>query len=395
MDNPPNTCTIADIFRESFSAYIKKFGPLPAEHYTIANAIMMCRSESLGGHIHCCDNCGYEVTMYNSCRNRHCPQCQAYASAQWVENRFAELLPVPYFHVVFTIPWQLRDFFLRNRIPCYSLFFRCVNETMQELAADPKRLGGKIGFIAILHTWTQKMEYHPHTHIIIPSGSLSFDRKKWIPCKSDFLFPFPVMKKLFRGKIMDGFVRGVKDGSIGLHGILKKYRDQKTWKRLVNTLYKIDWVIYAKQTFNHTEDVVKYLGSYTHRLAISNKRIVDISNAQVRFRYRDRRDKNKLKEEVVSQVEFIRRFLLHAVPSKFMRIRHYGFLSNSLQGKLLPVIMRLLGKDKVQKHATKSKHWYDIIEALTGKDPTICPICQKGHLRMVARFNGRTYRQVA
>lgn len=389
MDNA--TATIQDIFRESFSHYVREYGSLPKEQYTIANAIMNCRTEIMGGHIHCCDHCGYEVTMYNSCRNRHCPQCQAYASAQWVENRMDELLPVPYFHVVFTIPWQLRDFFLRNRVSCYSLLFRSVNETLQELATDQKRMGGKIGFITILHTWTQKMEYHPHIHVILPAGSLSFDHKKWIPGQNNFLFPFPVMKKLFRGKVMDAWVRGINDGSIELHGILKKYRDQVTWQRLVNTLYKTDWVVYAKQTFNHTEDVVKYLGSYTHRLAIANKRIIDSSNKQVRFSYHDRKENNTIKEMVVSHNEFIRRFLLHAVPSQFMRIRHYGFLSNSIQGKLLPIIIKLLSKDTPQKRNSKSKHWYDIIESLTGKDPTLCPICNKGHLRMVSQFKGRIH----
>ena len=194
---------------------------------------------------------------------------------------------------------------------------------------------------------------------------------------------------------MDAFVNGVKEGNIGLHGVLKKYSDQVSWNKLVNTLYNTDWVIYAKQTFNHTEDVVKYLGNYTHRLAISNKRIIDISNKQVCFRYHDRKDDNKIKKIVVSHSEFIRRFMLHAVPCKFMRIRHYGFLSNSLKGKVLPIIMSFLGKEVSEKNTPKSKHWYDIIESLTGKDPTVCPICKNGRLRMVVRFKNGVFVNVA
>jgi hypothetical protein len=382
MDKSPAS-PIAEIFNAGFVAYKNKLGKLPLAHYKIAHAIMTCRTEELGGHIYRCSECGHEVTLFNSCRNRHCPTCQAFASAAWVQKRIDELLPVHYFHVVFTIPHLLNPFFLRNKKVCFVLLFKAASETLRELAEDPKRIGGMTGCTAILHTWGQNLENHYHVHCIIPGGALDEKNRTWIPTKEDFFLPIPVMRKLFRGKLLHYFFQAVEKGDIGFHGTLRKYEEAGEMKKLRHQLYETDWVVYAKPPFTSPENVVKYLGNYTHRIAITNKRIVKVEDGKVYFRYKDYKDNNKQKIMVLDQVEFIRRFLLHVVPSGFMRIRHYGFLSNRLQKKLLPIIRRILsGDDAVQSvDMPDKKHWYEIIEELTGVDPMICPVCKKGRLR--------------
>jgi hypothetical protein len=382
--NSINTATrpVAEIFKAGFAEYEKKFGNLPVEYYKIVNAIMICRTEELGGHIYRCSECNHELTLYNSCRNRHCPTCQSFASAAWVQKRIDELLPVSYFHVVFTVPHQLNPFFLRNKKQCYPLFFQAVSETLRELALDPKRIGGIIGFIAILHTWGQTLEDHYHIHCIVPGGALDEKNKKWIATKKDFFLPIQVMRKMFRGKFLHYFFQAVEKGDIGLHGNLRRYLETGEMKKLRNQLYDTEWVVYAKPPFTSPKQVVKYLGNYTHRIAITNKRIVKFENGMVTFRYKDYHDSNTVKTMTLTQVEFIRRFMLHIVPEGFMRIRHYGFLSNRNQHKLLPIIRELIGNDEnsLSVDISDKKHWYEIIEELTGTDPTICPVCKKGKL---------------
>jgi hypothetical protein len=369
---------IADLFRTHFETYIGKHGPLPPEHYKVAHAIMACRTESMGGHLWGCPQCDYELTMYNSCRNRHCPRCQAYASAQWVQARIDELLPVPYFHVVFTIPQQLNPFALRNKEVFYTILFSAVAGTLRQLATDPDRFGGTIGFIAILHTWGQNLMDHPHIHCVIPGGALDADHLRWIPSRKGFLFPVPVMRALFRGKFMAAFKKALSMEELQLHGSLEPYKDGVRMKELFDTLYKKDWVVYAKKPFANPQAVVKYLGSYTHRIAISDKRIlsVDPTADTVTFSYKDYAGGGRKTQMTLQATEFIRRFLMHVVPSGFMRIRHYGFLSNSLKAALLPKCRVLLGEEPRPKEVKEHPvHWYEIIEALTGKDPLLCPYC--------------------
>lgn len=381
--NNTATPTIAEIFSKGFSEYENRFGHFPAEHYKIANAIMACRTDELGGHSYRCNECNHEITLYNSCRNRHCPNCQAYATAAWVQKRIDDLLPVPYFHVVFTIPHQLNPFFLRNKRICYSLFFRSVSETLKELALDPGRLGGMVGCVAILHTWGQTLQDHYHIHCLVPGGAFDDKNKKWIASKEDFFLPISVMRKMFRGKLLHYFFKALKKGEIGLHGCLGMYQDAKALKSLRNRLYEKEWVVYAKPPFGSPEQVIEYQGNYTHRIALTNKRILKVENGKVTFKYKDYSDSNKQKEMTLDRVEFIRRFMLHVVPQGFMRVRHYGFLSNCNRRKLLPVIRKLITGNEDEKPVEKSdkKQWHEIIEKLTGNDPLKCPVCKKGKLK--------------
>jgi len=380
---------IAQIFNEGFDPFSKQYGPLPLQCYKVSNAIMQCRTEEMGGHIYRCSECSNELTLYNSCRNRHCPTCQSYATAKWVQARIDEVLPVPYFHVVFTIPQQLRDIFYYNRVVCYSILFKAVNQTLQELAKDKNRLGGQIGVVSILHTWTQLLDYHPHLHCILPAGALVKDENRWVHCRNEFLFPFAVIKKMFRGKVLDFIKAAITNGEICFTGKMATFNNAAKRKRLFDTLYNIEWNVNTKKPFDNAERVIKYLGNYTHRIAISNKRIKWIEHGNVCFTYKDRKDNDKVKEKVVTVVEFIRRFLMHIVPSGFMRIRHFGFLSNALQRKLLPCIREILHAVVVKNTEKAGTHWYEIIESLTGVDPTNCTVCGKGKLRISMRIPKR------
>jgi len=369
-------CTVADIFRSHFDQFLLQYGPLPKHYYAAANAIMQCRTEQLGGHIYKCDTCSHEITLYNSCRNRHCPQCQAMARAQWVEQRMQDVLPVPYFHVVFTIPHQLNGIALRNKKPFYHLMFKAVSETLLSLARDPKRLGGEIGFITVLHTWGQNLMDHPHIHCIVPGGAFQDKENNWKNCKNNFLFPVPVMRKLFRGKCMDYFLKAVKNGSI--NPMFSATPDYPTFDALVKKLYTIQWVVDVRKPFTSPLNLVKYLSRYTHRIAISNKRILKLQNGNVTFSYKDYADNSKQKNMTVTAVEFIRRFMLHIFPEGFMRIRQYGFLSNRKKKKLLPRIREViynLMDSKTEMH----------IKKVTTVDPVHnrefqCPLCNKGKL---------------
>ncbi|MCP3684115.1 MAG: IS91 family transposase [bacterium] len=372
---------MAQIFTDGFESYVHRFAHLPDEQYKVAHAIMDCRTERLGGHVYRCDCCKDETVLFNSCLNRHCPKCQTYARVQWVNNRIAELLPIAYFHVVFTIPHELNGFALRNKSAFYTIMFRAVKETLLELAADKKRLGAEIGFVTILHTWGQNLMDHPHIHCIVPAGGISPDKKKWLSSRKDFLFPFSVMAKLFKGKLLSYFKTAVQQKDILFHGSLQMYDTPRVFNDLIALLYKKRWVVYAKQPFATPENVVKYLGNYTHRIAISNNRIVSVDHGRVTFTYKDYKDESKRKQMTVSVVEFIRRFMLHVVPDGFVRIRYFGFLANRYRKEKLILCIKLLEKlgYKVETN-TKKKEWKDILEELTGTDPTLCPKCQKGHL---------------
>jgi len=380
---------IADVLRGGFADYEQAFGPLQPEQYKVSNAITACRTAVLGGHIDKCDNCSHERISYNSCRNRHCPKCQALARVAWVERRMSELLPVPYFHVVFTLPEQLNAFALRNKKAFYTIFFQAVSETLHAFARDPKYLGGEIGFFTILHTWGQNLLDHPHIHCVVPGGGLVGDTR-WKHCRKGFIFPVKAMAALFKGKLLAYFKAAVACGDIKCLGTLEQFDNPLAFKALLDTLYNLSWVVYAKPPFAGPKAVLKYLGRYTHRIAISNSRIVALTDKTVSFAWKDYADGNKQKTMTLSITEFIRRFLLHVVPNGFVRIRHYGFLSNRNRKEKLDRCMKLLGIPTAgagsPEKEEQSRHWYDLVMQLTGKDPTICPVC--GHGRM------KTYREI-
>jgi hypothetical protein len=309
------------------------------------------------------------------------------ARQRWIDARMAELLPVPYFHAVFTIPHELNPFVLRNKKAMYAILFRSVKETLLTLADNSKWLGASIGLIAVLHTWGQNLMEHPHIHCIIPAGGLSRDGMRWIPCKGQFLFPFPVMKKLFAGKVLDYFRQAVREGEILMHGTLGEYEDRAVFDNFVRELYRKKWVVFVKQPFAGPASVVKYLGNYTHRTAISERRITGVSAESVSFCYKDYRDNAKQKEMTLDPVEFIRRFMLHVLPKGFMRIRHYGLLSSRGREKKLPLCAVIFSSMRERrKIKVGPKPWYERYRELYGRDPRICKNCGQGIMMKVAKI---------
>ncbi len=376
---------IADVLKEGFARYNEAFGPLQPDQYKVANAIMACRTSALGGHIDKCDHCSHERISYNSCRNRHCPKCQAMLRAKWVDSRTRELLPVPYFHVVFTLPQELNAFALRNKETFYSLFFQAVSESLTTLGQDAKYLGAQIGFIAILHTWGQTLIDHPHIHCLVPGGGI-IGHKKWKHLKKDFLFPIKPLSALFKGKMLDYFTKAVGDKTIKLHGTLQQYENPAALKKLIDSMYQSQWIVYAKPPFAGPTAVFKYLGRYTHRIAISNNRIVSITDESVTFSWKDYADGNKRKNMTLPITEFIRRFLLHVIPTGFVRIRHYGFLSNRDRKVRLHQCLYLLGvlpqlDARIETEAAEKRH--DFGMDLTQINSRLCPLCKKGLMKTI------------
>jgi hypothetical protein len=309
---------------------------LSGQEQRILRAIASCRTAALGGHVESCDHCHYRRIAYNSCRNRHCPKCQASACARWMADRADELLPVEYFHVVFTLPDTFNTLALANKRVVYGVLFDAVAQTLLEVAAHPKRLGARIGFIGILHTWGQNLCLHPHVHCVVPGGGLSPDGTKWIGCKPGFFLPVRVLSKVFRGKFIDGLKRA-RD-----HGKLIGAENDQAFERLLNVAVQHDWVVYAKPPFGGPEQVLKYLARYTHRIAISNRRLIAVDDQTVTFHWKDYAHHNRPRTMTLDGAEFLRRFLLHAVPTGFMRIRHFGLLANRVRAGNLVICRRLL-----------------------------------------------------
>lgn len=392
---------IADIFRKGFRSYLDTSPPLTREHFKAAKAIMTCRTEIMGGHKDSCSACGHERTLHNSCGNRHCPQCQGASRMAWVQKRTEELLPVPYFHAVFTVPSELNPILLRNRESLYPILFSAARETLEALAADPKFLGVRSGFCLVLHTWGQNLMDHPHIHCILPSGGLDPKQKSFRIGKGRFLFPAAVMAKLYRGKFLDYFKQEVKQGNVRLTETMVPEAEFQAFIRL---LYNKRWVVHIKAPFAGPERVVKYLGQYTHRVAISNHRLLNHCNGKVTFSLKDYRT-NKRTRMTLTTVEFIRRFMLHVLPSGFMRIRHYGFLSNAARGRLLPVCKALLEGKSVPEESEPSDEgeeskakkrkpsWYETVIACTGHDPRLCPVCGLGIMQVVSILPGLVRRK--
>jgi len=370
---------VADIFRRYGPEY-RSAHPMLLTRLRVMRAIETCRTADQGGHVDECLHCGNKVISYNSCRNRHCPKCQFLKKEQWIEAREEDLLPIPYFHVVFTLPDKLNPLVLRNQEVLYGLLFKAVSETLMELAANPKHLGAVIGFISILHTWGQNLMDHPHLHGIVPGGGLSLDGRKWKSCKNDFFVHVKVMSKLFRGKFIAYLKKLRAENKLVYPGAVSHLASPGAFNALISDLYKKKWVVYCKPPFKDTKDVLEYLGRYTHRIAISNHRLVKLENDTVSFRWRDYADNNKTKIMPLKADEFIRRFLLHVLPDRFVKIRHYGLLGNRCRKEKLAACRRFLACTPKEDNKTKET-WQEALFRFTGIDITKCPVCKKGKMR--------------
>ena len=337
---------VADLLRAQGDRFYSQSPWLSYQQLSVLRAITRCRTAALGGHIDTCPGCGYDGGIsYNSCRNRHCPKCQAQARERWLAAREKELLPVPYFHVVFTLPHELNPLCLRNARVLYDLLFSASAAAMLEVAANPKRLGARIGFISILHTWGQNLLLHPHIHCMVPAGGFSPDYKGWIHPKYAFFLPVDVLSVVFRAKFADGLKKLYRRGKLIFAGATAELRHQKRFAAFVDSLFRQEWVVYAKPAFGGPSQVLKYLGRYTHRVAISNHRLLAFDGQQVTFRWRDYAHGNKQRKMTLSSNEFLRRFTLHILPRGFVRIRQFGFLTNTRRSSLLAAARLLLTPD--------------------------------------------------
>lgn len=325
---------IADLLHAQGGRFIEKYRSwLSYQQLSVLRAVKHCRTAALGGHLDRCPACGHEANSYNSCRNRHCPKCQAQARQRWLDARQQELLGVPYFHVVFTLPQELNPLCERHPELLYDLLFRASADAMLEVAADPKHLGAHIGFLSILHTWGQNLSLHPHVHCVIPAGGFSLDRQSWIHPRYAFFLPVKVLSRVFRGKFLSRLKRAYK----------RKQFACSEFRSLVNGLFRKDWFVYAKPAFGGPEAVLRYLGRYTHRVAISNHRLVSFDGEQVTFRWKDYAHGNKQRLMTLHATEFLRRYVQHILPCGFVRIRHYGYLANACRGDSIALARKLIG----------------------------------------------------
>jgi hypothetical protein len=372
---------VADIFRTFGPAYRQQHGAdLSMEQRRAMRAIEVCRTDVLGGHIDHCDQCNATRISYNSCRNRHCPKCQFLDKERWVEAQQQLVLPVPYFHLVFTLPSELRPLALRNQKIVYGLLFKAASQTLLELSRDPAYLGAQVGYTALLHTWSQTLAYHPHLHCIVTGGGLSRDGKKWIPAGPDFFLPVKVLSRLFRGKLLAFLRQAYAADELIFPGRIVAWQRPAAFKLLLARLYGKEWVVYCKPPMGDAHQALAYLGRYAHRVALSNDRLVRLDGDQVTFRYRDRADGNRVKHMTLAVFEFIRRFLCHVLPHQFIKIRHYGLLSTRNRRTKLAQAQHLLGQVPSAAEPGEKVPWDAILYRLTGTDPTRCPHCANGHM---------------
>lgn len=379
---------VADVFRDGESQFREQYGHmLSREQRKVLKAITRCRTAALGGHVQECDLCHHRRIQYHSCRNRHCPKCQATARAKWMEARCQELLPAPYFHVVFTLPPQLAAIALQNKRLVYNILFQAAGETLKEVAANPKYLGATVGVLAVLHTWGQNLMHHPHVHCVVTGGGISPDRSSWIPCKRSrrrrklYFLPVKVLSPVFRGKFIELLKRAFYDGRLEFHGKLAHLAQASAFEHELNVSVRKKWVVYAKPPFGGPEQVLKYLARYTHRVAISSQRLIDLRDGQVRFRYKDYADQQQTKVLPLTSAEFIRRFLLHTLPSGFVRIRYYGFLANRYRAENLEHCRTVLGMNSGTVAVTDQT-----AESTASGDPPAhetCPACGRGRLFII------------
>jgi hypothetical protein len=389
---------VADVLRRYGAAYRAEHETsLPTAQRRVMRAIEACRTAALGGHVEECDNetCSHQHIVYNSCRNRHCPKCQSLARAQWIEQRQAELLNCPYFHVVFTVPEEVAAIAFQNKATVYNILFAATAETLRVIAADPKHLGADIGFFAVLHTWGQALTHHPHLHCVIPGGGLSPDGQRWIACRPGFFLPVRVLSRYFRRRFLELLVHAFDGGELEFFSALQGLRERKAFLRYLDPLQQKEWVVYAKAPFAGPEQVLDYVGRYTHRVAISNNRILNIDDEKVTFKWKDYRDDNAQKTMTLEADEFIRRFLLHVLPQGLQRIRYYGLLGNRHRQEKLEQCRKLLEMEPTTPAETDVKapsDYRDRYEALTGVSLHECPICHKGRMVTVEQITRPTAR---
>jgi hypothetical protein len=368
---------LADVFR----AHGDRLLGLSAQQKRAVRAITSCRTAALGGHVQACDTCGHEEIRYNSCRDRHCPKCGGLDKARWVEARKKDVLPVEYHHVVFTIPEELHPLFLSNARLSYMLLFAAVAQTLSEVAANPKNLGAKIGFTAVLHTWTQILRFHPHIHAIVPGGGPSTTGDRWVSTAPGFFLPVKILSMVFRGKLLSSLEAAWKSGEL-------RAPQERAVPTLLAAAARKNWVVYSKPPVAGPDQVIDYLSRYTHRIAISNERLVAMKGDQVSFRWKDRAHGNREKLMTLGAVEFLKRFLLHVLPSGLVRIRHYGFLANAVRRREIARCRQLLDHPAppLPVDTTRSETWQETLFRITGKDVTCCPRCKTGRMTDTAEL---------
>jgi hypothetical protein len=374
---------VADVFRAHGAAWRKaNAGHVSLAQLKVMSAIESCRTSALGGHVECCEDCAHMRVAYNSCRNRHCPKCQGAAARQWLAEREAELLPVPYYHVVFTLPAAIGAIAFQNKATVYDLLFRTAADTLTAIAADPKHLGARIGLTAVLHTWGSALSHHPHVHVIVPAGGLSPDGARWIACKPGFLLPVRVLSRLFRRLFLESLAALHAAGRLAFFGDLAPLAATDAFDAALAPLRRSEWVVYAKRPFAGPQAVLAYLARYTHRVAISNSRLIALDEAGVAFKWKDYRIKgrNRLKTMTLDAAEFIRRFLLHVLPSGFHRIRHYGLFAGTVRAHNIERVRQLLAAPKPRPAQADS-------DTETPSPAHRCPCCG-GRMIIVETFEG-------
>jgi hypothetical protein len=376
---------VADVFRRYGEAYRQEHGAsLCTAQRRVLTAIEACRTAVLGGHLEQCDHCGHRRNAYNSCSNRHCPKCQSFARFKWLQDRQSELLNTQYFHVVFTLPQQIATIAYQNKRELYGILFRATSQTLLTIAADPKHLGAEIGFFAVLHTWGQNLLHHPHLHCVVTGGGLSPDGTQWIFCRDGFFLPVGVLSRLFRRLFLEYLLKAFDAGKLEFFSSLESLRDRCSFLDYLAPSREAEWVVYAKRPFAGPEQVLDYVGRYTHRVAISNNRLLDIAEDKVTFRYKDYRQEAQQKTMTVEAEEFIRRFLLHVLPEGFQRIRYYGFLANRYREEKLARCRELLDMPAPEQPALEgAKDYRERYEELIGPLLGECPVCHQGHMLVI------------
>jgi hypothetical protein len=400
IPSPPRgrpSLEVADIFRGERELFLRDYGGrLSSAQKRVFSDIQACRTAVMGGHVGECDECGHREISYNSCRNRHCPKCQALARAHWLDQRAAELLPISYFHVVFTLPAEVAAIALQNKRLLYGMLFEAANQTLLQVAGNPRHLGAEIGVVAVLHTWGQNLMHHPHLHCVVSGGGLSPDRSRWIASRKHYFLPVRVLSRVFRNKFRALLERAYHRGELAFFGDLKALAADYAFQQFLADVTAREWVVYAKPPFSDATCVLKYLARYTHRVAISNGRLVAYQNGRVTFRYKDYAQQSRQWTMTLPAAEFIRRFLLHVLPDGFMRIRHYGYLANRHRRARLATCRSLFGVEQptttvapvedpnVEPHALSAE----------AEATTCCPACKKGRMRLIEAFqrSSRRYR---
>ncbi len=376
---------VADVFRRHGEAYRQQHGAsLSTAQRRAMSAIERCRTAALGGHVERCDGCGHQRIAYNSCRNRNCPKCQGLARARWLEERQAELLDAPYFHVVFTVPDEIAVIAFQNKPVVYDILFRAAAETLRTIAADPVHLGAEIGFLAVLHTWGQNLLHHPHLHRLVPGGGIAPDSSRWIACRTGFFLPVRVLSRLFRGLFLHYLEKAFIAGELNFFSAQRHLHEPAAFRRHLAPVRNTEWVVYAKRPFAGPRQVLDYVGRYTHRIAISNSRLLSIDNGKVRFRWKDYRHGNHHGTMTLDANEFIRRFLIHVLPDGFQRIRYYGFLGNCHRTRKLALCRKLLGMTPAEPVvAGPPEDYRDRYEALASVSLRECPHCHRGTMVVI------------